>query len=237
MNGKKVKLYTKAGRKSLTRHRVRAFERPVEVSVTSPCHESTSDTIELFPGDKKRIKLRAKPLYSGVKVRARDRTGSAITATVHIDGQRQPKTAPGTFRVPSCSQKLVLTNPKVGRAERVLQLQPNTTQEYVIKVVDDAYRNRIRLDKERRQTSGWRALWGGATLLAGAGALLLWVVPQQVAARDDALADFDSPDLQAARTHDDRRGIYQTVGWVSGSIGAVLGGGRHVLTLDRASTA
>lgn len=73
------------------------------------CFYDSGETFTVQRGEKKAIKLNLEPRESAIKVYAQDESGNDIEADVFVDDKKVGK-APGTFKVPLCSKKLVVKN-------------------------------------------------------------------------------------------------------------------------------
>lgn len=83
-----------------------AGEHRIEHS--NPCYSEQVEIFTVTNGEKKKIDFKLKPRESAIKVYAKDGRGNAVEADVYVDGKKLGK-APGTFKVPLCSQKVVVT--------------------------------------------------------------------------------------------------------------------------------
>lgn len=73
------------------------------------CFYDSGETFTVQRGEKKAIKLNLEPRESAIKVYAQDESGNDIEADVLVDNKKVGK-APGKFKVPLCSKKLVVKN-------------------------------------------------------------------------------------------------------------------------------
>lgn len=73
------------------------------------CFYDSGETFTVQRGEKKAIKLNLEPRESAIKVYAQDESGNDIEADVFVDDKKVGK-APGKFKVPLCSKKLLVKN-------------------------------------------------------------------------------------------------------------------------------
>lgn len=83
-----------------------AGEHRIEHS--NPCYSEQVEIFTVANGEKINIGFKLKPRESAIKVYAKDGRGNAVKADVYVDGKKLGK-APGTFKVPLCSKKVVVT--------------------------------------------------------------------------------------------------------------------------------
>ena len=82
------------------------------------CFYDSGETFTVQRGEKKAIKLNLEPRESAIKVYAQDESGNDIEADVFVDDKKVGK-APGTFKVPLCSKKLVVKNGELEYSEEL----------------------------------------------------------------------------------------------------------------------
>ena len=76
---------------------------------TNSCYYDLGENFTVKRGEKKNIRFDVNPRESAVKVYAQDEKGNDLSADVFVDDKKVGK-APGTFKVPLCSKKLVVKN-------------------------------------------------------------------------------------------------------------------------------
>ena len=76
---------------------------------TNSCYYDLGENFTVKRGEKKNIRFDVNPRESAVKVYAQDEKGNDLSADVFVDDKKVGK-APGTFKVPLCSQKLIVKN-------------------------------------------------------------------------------------------------------------------------------
>ena len=76
---------------------------------TDSCFYDFGENFTVKRGEKKNIRFDLDPRESAVKVYTQDESGNDIEADVFVDDKKVGK-APGTFKVPLCSKKLVIKN-------------------------------------------------------------------------------------------------------------------------------
>ena len=76
---------------------------------TDSCFYDFGENFTVKRGEKKNIRFDLDPRESAVKVYAQDEKGNDLSADVFVDDKKVGK-APGTFKVPFCSKKLVVKN-------------------------------------------------------------------------------------------------------------------------------
>jgi formylglycine-generating enzyme required for sulfatase activity len=77
----------------------------VEVLVADPCFLPTGERVAVRAGERRTVKLAAKPRLAGLKVNAEDEKGNAQEADVVVDGSVAGP-AGSTIKIPACSKKL-----------------------------------------------------------------------------------------------------------------------------------
>ena len=82
------------------------------------CFYDSGETFTVQRGEKKAVKLNLEPRESAIKVYAQDESGNDIEADVFVDDKKVGK-APGTFKVPLCSKKLVVKNGELEYSEEL----------------------------------------------------------------------------------------------------------------------
>jgi hypothetical protein len=82
-----------------------ADEGTVEVAIADPCWLRSGERVPVKAGERRAVKLQAKPRLAGLKVNAEDEKGNALETTVSVDGV--PAGGAGaTLKVPVCAKKL-----------------------------------------------------------------------------------------------------------------------------------
>ena len=80
-----------------------------KIEHTNSCFYELGENFTVKRGEKKNIRFDLDPRESAVKVYVQDESGSNIEVDVFVDDKKVGK-APGTFKVPLCSKKLVVKN-------------------------------------------------------------------------------------------------------------------------------
>ena len=80
-----------------------------KIEHTDSCFYDFGENFTVKRGEKKNIRFDLDPRESAVKVYAQDEKGNDLSADVYVDDKKVGK-APGTFKVPLCSKKLVVKN-------------------------------------------------------------------------------------------------------------------------------
>ncbi|HQM86077.1 MAG TPA: PEGA domain-containing protein [bacterium] len=125
-----------------------------QIETENQCYYKTGEKIYLKRGEEKIINFELKPKESGIKVIARDKKGNDIKADVFVDGKKVG-VAPGTFKVPLCSKKLVvkrnkgifkqdivLQEKKISYIDAVLMLAKDAKSDENIKIVQKVFSNK-----------------------------------------------------------------------------------------------
>ena len=76
---------------------------------TNSCYYDLGENFTVKRGEKKNIRFDVNPRESAVNVYAQDEKGNDLSADVFVDDKKVGK-APGTFKVPLCSKKLIVKN-------------------------------------------------------------------------------------------------------------------------------
>ena len=79
------------------------------IEQTNSCYYDLGETFTVKRGEKKSIRFDLEHKESAIKVYAQDESGNDIEADVYVDDKKVGK-APGTFKVPLCSKKLLVEN-------------------------------------------------------------------------------------------------------------------------------
>ena len=80
----------------------------IEIIKDDGCYKEWEETITIG-NNKKSVYAEMKPRESAIKVYAQDEKGNDIDADVYVDNKKVGR-APGTFKVPLCSKKLLIKN-------------------------------------------------------------------------------------------------------------------------------
>ncbi len=80
----------------------------VEVAVADGCYLRTGERLAIKAGEKRTLRLAAKPRIAGLKVIAVDEQGNDLEATVRVDGKPVGE-AGTTLKVPLCSREVSVT--------------------------------------------------------------------------------------------------------------------------------
>ena len=89
-----------------------------KVEHTDGCFYSSGETFTVKRGEKKNIRFDLKHRESAIKVYAQDEKGNDIDADVFVDDKKVGR-APGTFKVPLCSKKLLIKNGEIEYSEEL----------------------------------------------------------------------------------------------------------------------
>ncbi|MEN9797168.1 MAG: hypothetical protein RL653_864 [Pseudomonadota bacterium] len=82
-------------------------EGTVEVAVSDGCYVRTGERIAIKPGERRTLRLVAKPKLAGLKVNAVDEKGNDLETTVRVDGKEVGE-AGATLKVPVCSREVAV---------------------------------------------------------------------------------------------------------------------------------
>ncbi len=93
-----------------------------EIAVADPCRMPARERVVLDPGSTQLVKLEAPERQSDLRVVARDPAGRDVPASVAVDGA-DLGSAPGSFRVRTCSREVIVTPPGGSAQRRVLDLK------------------------------------------------------------------------------------------------------------------
>ena len=98
-------------------------EKPIStgnhrIEHTNGCYYDLGETFTVQRGEKKNIRFDLEHRESAIKVYAQDEKGNDIDADVFVDDKKVGK-APGTFKVPLCSKKLLMKNGESVYAEEL----------------------------------------------------------------------------------------------------------------------
>jgi len=80
-----------------------------QVEIEHDCFHKTGEKIIIERGQTKSVFINLTPRESAIKVYASDEEGNDVEAGVFVDG-KEVGTAPGTFKIPLCSQKMTVLN-------------------------------------------------------------------------------------------------------------------------------
>ena len=106
-----------------------------KIDYSSPCYYEKSENFTVTNGEKKNIDLKLEPRESAIKVYAQDGRGSVVEADVYVDGKKLGK-APGTFKVPLCSKKVVVKKGEMEYSEILsLPLLESSLKEKQVKTI------------------------------------------------------------------------------------------------------
>ena len=94
-------------------------EGTVEVAVSDGCYVRTGERIALKAGERRIVRLAARPRLAGLKVNAVDEQGNDLEASVRVDG-REVGEAGATLKVPVCSKEVAV---KLGSREWMEELK------------------------------------------------------------------------------------------------------------------
>ena len=83
-----------------------------KIEHTDGCFYDFGENFTVKRGEKKNIRFDLEPRESAIKVYAQDESGNDIEADVFVDDKKVGK-APGTFKIPLCSKKLLVKNSKL----------------------------------------------------------------------------------------------------------------------------
>jgi hypothetical protein len=88
-------------------------EGAVDVAVADGCYLRSGERIAIKAGERRTLRLAARPKLAGLKVNAVDEQGNDLEATVRVDG-REVGDAGATLKVPVCSKEVTV---KLGSRE------------------------------------------------------------------------------------------------------------------------
>jgi formylglycine-generating enzyme required for sulfatase activity len=94
-----------AGKSPVTSHE--ADQGTIEVAIADPCWLRSGERVALKAGERRTVKLAAKPRLAGLKVNAEDEEGNAVDAVVSVDGVAAGA-AGEILRVPLCAKKVAV---------------------------------------------------------------------------------------------------------------------------------
>ena len=80
-----------------------------KIEHSDSCYYELGETFTVKRGERKMIRFDLEPRESAIKVYAQDESNNDISADVFVDDKKVGK-APGTFKVPLCSKKLLVKN-------------------------------------------------------------------------------------------------------------------------------
>ena len=106
-----------------------------KIDYSNSCYYEKSENFTVTNGEKKNIDFKLEPRESAIKVYAQDGRGSVVEADVYVDGKKLGK-APGTFKVPLCSKKVVVKKDEMEYSELLsLPLLESSLKEQQVKTI------------------------------------------------------------------------------------------------------
>lgn len=98
-------------------------ERPIStgnhrIEHSDNCFYDSGETFTVQRGEKKNIRFDVEFRESAIKVYTQDENGNDIDADVYVDDKKVGR-APGTFKVPLCSKKLLVKNGEIEYSEEL----------------------------------------------------------------------------------------------------------------------
>ncbi|MBO4639191.1 MAG: PEGA domain-containing protein [Treponema sp.] len=106
-----------------------------KIDYSSPCYHEKSENFTVTNGEKKNIDLKLEPRESAIKVYAQDGKSNVVEAEVYVDGKKLGK-APGTFKVPLCSKRVVVKKGEMEYSEILsLPLLESSLKEKQVKTI------------------------------------------------------------------------------------------------------
>ena len=104
------------------------------------CFYPSGEIFTVKSGDKKTINLKLDDKESAVKIHVSNEKGDAMEADVYVDDKKVGR-APGTFKVPLCSKKLIVKNGDLKHSEE-LSLKEKQVKTFQAKLRSDKPANR-----------------------------------------------------------------------------------------------
>jgi len=161
-----------AGKTPVAERKVTPGRHQIEVS--DACYLPARLAVDLQPGQRQRVVVKAKERVAGVEVDVQDADGNDVAATVFVDGQKVGE-SPDTFTVPLCSRKVEARLEKQ-RARASLKLAERKTQAVKLKLglpgagVVSLPPSTVKVASSSSQrTWGWVATIAGVLAAGGGG--------------------------------------------------------------------
>lgn len=121
----------KIGTTPIQKHRVSPGNRAIKIE--DACFQTVGRKIGVEAGESKSFRFEPEPVPSAIEVMTRDPDGNAVEARAFVDGEPLGR-VPGRFKVPVCSETLVIKSSEFGTAEKALDLEREQVSKIKVKL-------------------------------------------------------------------------------------------------------